>query len=103
MRDLLNVEGVDTFCEVFDKLHEAHGAVVERIVSHGQATDWLEQDHDEWVVVLRGHAVLDLGDGGEVALTAGQWLTIASGVRHRVVHTDRPTVWLAVHFPSGSR
>lgn len=102
MRELFNVEGVDTAREVFDVLHEAHGAVVERIVSHGQITDWVEQDHDEWVVVLRGWAVLDLGDGAEVALTAGQWLTIASGVRHRVVHSDRPTVWLAVHFPARS-
>ncbi len=63
MRDLFNVEGVDTFGEVFDKLHEAHGAVVERIVSHGQATDWLEQDHDEWVVVSRVTRCLISGMG----------------------------------------
>ncbi len=103
MRDVFDIEAVDRDTEVFEVLHATQDAYLERIVSHGQTTDWLEQDHDEWVVVLRGQALLDVADGPQVRLATGHSLTIAAGVRHRVVQTDSPTIWLAVHFPAGGR
>jgi cupin 2 domain-containing protein len=76
------------------------GIRVEQILS-GELTgpaDYL-QDHDEWVVVLSGGAVLEI-DGGEVRLSTGEWIVLPAGIPHRLVRTDRGTNWLAVHAPS---
>jgi cupin 2 domain-containing protein len=97
--DLGRLDDLDLTDEVFETLHRAHGATVERIVSNGHQTQWYDQDHDEWVMVLSGAARLDVG-GRDVHLGPGQALTIPAHVRHRVVWTAAPTVWVAVHFPA---
>ena len=53
-------------------------------------------DHDEWVVVLSGSATLDV-DGDVITMTAGDWVLLRAGVPHRVLTTEPPTSWLAVH------
>lgn len=55
------------------------------------------QDHDEWVLVVEGGAVLEVG-GNEVVMGAGEWIMIPTGVVHRVVSTVWGTRWLAVHI-----
>jgi cupin 2 domain-containing protein len=75
---------------------------VERIVSTGQATpagEWLQQDRDEWVVLLEGDAEVGYEDGSRVRLGSGDHVLIAAGQRHRVEWTrqEPPCVWLAVH------
>jgi cupin 2 domain-containing protein len=90
--------------ERFDTLAESAEVLVERIVSTGQETppgEWLEQDRDEWVVLLDGEAALSFADGTEVALGPGDHVLIRAGERHRVERTrvEPPCVWLAVHAP----
>lgn len=81
------------------------GVRIERIVSTGQASPpglWYDQDCAEWVVVLSGSAgLLFEGEAGPRILRAGDHVTIPAHARHRVAWTDpeRPTVWLAVHYP----
>ena len=73
---------------------------VERIVSNAHSSPagfWYDQPEDEWVMVLRGQATLEFNDGESVAMRAGDHVTIAGHVRHRVSETDAETVWLAVH------
>jgi cupin 2 domain-containing protein len=90
--------------ERIDVLLSTPGVRVECIVSTGHVTppgEWLAQDTDEWVVVLRGRARLLID--GEVAprdLWPGHHVTLRAHVRHRVEWTDDlgPTVWLAVHY-----
>jgi cupin 2 domain-containing protein len=87
-------------------LAERAGAIVERIVSTGQASPpdfWYDQDWAEWVILLQGAAGLLIeGEGIERSLAPGDWVEIPPHVRHRVEWTlaDRPTVWLAVHWKS---
>ena len=96
--------------EHFQPLARGPHTLVERIVSYGQTTPadtWLQQERNEWVLVLRGKARLLLrGEAREVELGPGDAITIPSGQEHRVTMTDPdgPTVWLAVHFegPLGS-
>ena len=89
--------------EVFTPLLE-HGAVrIERIVSLGQATPVdapFVQDADEWVVVLRGKAGLQIEGQAEMVLAAGDHVLIPGGARHWVTRTDpdEATLWLAVHL-----
>lgn len=74
---------------------------VERIVSRGHASPeafWYDQEEHEWVLVVQGHARLEIEDRGEVSLGAGDHIFLPAHLRHRVAWTDpdRDTVWLAV-------
>ena len=90
--------------EIFATLAERPGAAIERIVSTGQASPdgfWYDQDWTEWVVVLAGEAGLRIeGEADPRILRPGDWLELPARLRHRVEWTasDRPTVWLAVHW-----
>ncbi len=89
--------------ERFDQLLGGNDFRLERIVSTGQSTpagQWYDQDHAEWVLVLRGSAQLQLeGEEAAVALGPGDYVLIPAHCRHRVEWTDacEPTVWLALH------
>jgi len=84
-------------------LAELPGALIERIVSTGQASPpghWYDQDWAEWVVVLSGSAGVKIeGEEKPRILSPGGYLEIPPHVRHRVDWTDadEPTVWLTVH------
>jgi cupin 2 domain-containing protein len=76
---------------------------IERIVSRGHVTppgQWYDQDADEWVVLLRGSAVLRI-DGREepLELRPGDYVLLPAHLRHRVEWTDpaQDSIWLAVH------
>jgi cupin 2 domain-containing protein len=94
--------------EVIEPLWSVPGLVVERIVSHGQATpagQWYDQDSDEWVVLLRGAARLRIeGRDEELSLRPGDYILLPAHLRHRVEWTDpeHSSVWLAIHVrPAG--
>jgi cupin 2 domain-containing protein len=79
---------------------------IERIVSRGQASPpgfWYDQETNEWVLLVKGSALLRFFDGREIALTPGDHLLIPRHVRHRVERTseDEETVWLAVYYSGG--
>lgn len=97
--------------ELVQKLLEDPGIRIERIVSTGHRSDdgfWYDQEEHEWVVVLRGRAVLRYEDSTDaVELGPGDAALIPAHARHRVEWTDpdQPTVWLAVFWrpPSGAK
>jgi len=87
--------------EWFETLARGEGAHIERIVSHGHASPpdfWYDQDHAEWVVLLRGGAVIAYEDGRRQELAPGDFVLIEANEKHRVEQTDPDTLWLAVHF-----
>ena len=90
--------------EFFETLLERPGLRMERIVSHGQSTpegEWYDQQRAEWVILLRGQAVLRFASDAEpVRLEPGDYVNITPHCRHRVEWTDpdQPTVWLALHY-----
>jgi len=89
--------------ELFETLITRKGFILERIVSRGHATpqgEWLSQERDEWVLLVRGRATLRFEDEGEVGLEPGDFLRIPAGKKHRVESTaaDGYSVWLALHF-----
>ncbi len=85
-------------------LADRPGAVVERIVSTGQATPagyWYDQDWTEWVILLQGAADLLIeGEAAPRSLRPGDYVELPAHVRHRVERTlaDGPTVWLAIQW-----
>ena len=91
--------------ELIEVLAEGQGSMrIERIVSRGHASPagfWYEQESAEFVLLLRGSALLRFEDeAAPLCLAAGDWVEIAKGRRHRVEETsaDGDTVWLAVHW-----
>jgi cupin 2 domain-containing protein len=91
--------------EVFDSLVEAKAVKIERIISRGHASPesgWYDQDQDEWVIVLRGKAVIAFEGKPPITLEEGDYVNIQAYEKHRVEWTDPEveTVWLAVHYES---
>ena len=92
--------------EYFDDIIETTGFRLERIVSRGHVTPegtWYDQDHDEWVMVVQGRAVIVFEQGNtEIEMGPGDHILIPAHERHRVEWTieNEDTVWLALHFRS---
>lgn len=89
--------------EVFEDIIRSPNVRVERVVSKGQTSadvGWYDQDEHEWVLVLKGSAILEFDDGSICKLSAGDYLNIPAHARHRVSWTDPDvaTVWLAIFY-----
>ena len=85
--------------EHFLNLYKSDTVEIERIVSRTHASPkdfWYDQDHDEWVLILKGEAVLEFSDGEMLTIKTGDHLFIPKHKRHRVNQTSMETVWLAV-------
>ncbi len=88
--------------ETFVTLFEKAGVKIESIASHGQASPedfWYDQPGDEWVMIMRGEAVLEVQDQEPLSMHPGDHVMIPRHVRHRVARTTPDTLWLAVHVP----
>lgn len=83
--------------ETIVELARATGFRVE-LVSSGVVDTPVEflQAHAEWVAVLTGFAILEIG-GEEHRLEAGDWVLIPASTGHRLLHVTPGTRWLAVH------
>lgn len=89
--------------EVFNTLLESDSVKIERIISRGHQSPesgWYDQDKNEWLIVLKGEALLLFADGKSIHMKAGDFLNIPAHKKHRVDWTDpeTETIWLAVHY-----
>jgi cupin 2 domain-containing protein len=89
--------------EIFDTLVQSGEVKIERIVSKGHTSPdsgWYDQEHDEWVIVLKGNASILFEDESIVSLAEGEYINIPAHRRHRVINTsiNPETIWLAVHY-----
>jgi cupin 2 domain-containing protein len=88
--------------EDFLTLLKSSQVKIQRIVSRSSATpenEWYDQAHSEWVLVVRGRAVLEFEEGQRMELKEGDYLTLPPRARHRVSETGPETIWLVVHIP----
>jgi cupin 2 domain-containing protein len=90
--------------ELFETLLQTSGFRIKRIVSSGHCSPegfWYDQDENEWLILLKGSAVLRFEDQSEnITMNPGNYINIEKHRRHRVEWTDseQETVWLAVHY-----
>ena len=84
--------------ERIEQVFTLRNMVVEQILSGPDVApeDYL-QAQDEWITLLAGHAVLQIGDE-RVELGPGDWVLLPAGVPHRLVEVDSGSNWLAVHL-----
>ena len=88
--------------EIFDELISTDEVLIERIISSGQSTPegmWLEQERDEWIILLKGKAEISFKTGEKFLLNEGDYVLIPSGSRHRVDKTSKDPfcIWMAFH------
>jgi cupin 2 domain-containing protein len=91
--------------EEFLTLLKTEAVKIQRIVSRASTTpenEWYDQAYPEWVLVVRGHAVLEFEGAERIKLKEGDYLTIAPHARHRVEETASETIWLVVHLTAGA-
>lgn len=90
--------------ELFTTLLQHKNLKIERIVSRGHANpedQWYDQDHDEWVLLVQGEAILELAEQRQLTkLHAGDYLLIPAHCKHRVEWTkpEIDNIWLAIHY-----
>ena len=89
--------------EIFEDLLKNDTIRIERILSRGQTSPehfWYDQNENEWVLILKGSAVIAFDDGSQTVLKKGDHLNIPAHKKHRVSWTDPDavTVWLAVFY-----
>lgn len=89
--------------ELFEEIIKKDGLKIERIISYGYTTtefEWYNQDSDEWVILLKGEAILSFLDEDDVRLKAGDYINIPAFKKHKVSWTlpNQESVWLAVHY-----
>lgn len=89
--------------ELFEDIVSKDGFKIERIISKGHTTtefEWYNQSSDEWVILLKGEAVLEFEDADEVRLKEGDYINIPALTKHRVSWTkeDEETIWLAIYY-----
>ncbi len=104
-------------CNVFEQIEEEEGVEktysllslkefeLEKIVSYGQATPkghWYDQKHDEWVILVKGTAVLRFDGEHLMTLNPGDFLTIPANQKHRVDQCSNDAIWLALHMSKPS-
>ena len=88
--------------ETFASLVVRRDFELEEIVSRGAASPegfWYDQERCEWVLLAKGTATLRFEDEAEddFEMSAGDYVLIPAGKRHRVEKTSEDAVWLALH------
>jgi len=89
--------------EVFEDILKNDKLRIERIISQGQVSPsegWYDQDENEWVLVLEGHAKILFDNEVVHDLQAMDYLYIPAHQKHKVLWSDpnQRTVWLAIFF-----
>ncbi len=89
--------------EIFEDIIKTDNLKIERIISNGHTSPkfgWYESEQNEWVIVLKGEAVLSFENSDDVKLNTGDYLNITANKKHKVSWTlpNAETVWLAVHY-----
>jgi cupin 2 domain-containing protein len=104
VRDLFADIGESLRNELVETILQTYGFRIERIVSRGHSSPedfWYDQEEHEWVILLKGSAVLRFEDQYEsITMNPGNYIKIGKHQKHRVEWTDpeQDTIWLAVYY-----
>ncbi|SFD60000.1 cupin domain-containing protein [Pseudoalteromonas denitrificans] len=93
----------DLSSEIFEDLIESSNVKIERIISNGHSSPkigWYDQAQNEWVIILKGEAIITFENDSSVHLKAGGYVNIQAHQKHKVSWTieNTETIWLAVHY-----
>jgi cupin 2 domain-containing protein len=84
--------------ERFDTLLKHGKLVIERIISSAAIDSrTYVQAQDEWVLMVRGEAALQVAEE-TIRLESGDYVFLPAGTPHRVERASAGALWLAVHL-----
>jgi len=89
--------------EFIEEIYSSQNFRMERIISEGHSSPegfWYDQNKNEFVILLRGSAILAFEDEPSIHLKPGDYLVIPAHKKHRVEQTDlsQKTFWLTLYF-----
>lgn len=89
--------------EIFETIVHGSNIRIERIISNGHTspdTGWYDQEQNEWILILKGNAIITFEGGKEIRLNEGSYLDIAAHTKHQVSWTSpiTETIWLAIYY-----
>jgi cupin 2 domain-containing protein len=106
MKNIFSIDRNHDFTEeIFLELFKNENCKIEKIISTGQVTkagEWMEDERNEWVILLQGESELKFINGDFYKMKAGDYILIPANTRHRVESTSKnpPCIWLAIYIKS---
>lgn len=96
MNNILRIPELPLQAELVQDLLKRDNIRIERIVSDGQITGWLDQEQAEWVLLLVGTATIEYQNGHLLNMQAGDYVYLPPHEIHRVAYTssDPACIWL---------
>jgi cupin 2 domain-containing protein len=103
VKNIYDSENINLTKEYFEDILKQKGFKLERIISFGNITEnnfWYDQDEDEFVLLLKGAAKIQLENQSVITLGEGDYIIIPAHVKHKVIYTDTKikTYWLTCYF-----
>lgn len=97
--NIFDVKNIDKTKEIVEMLKENENVRIEKIISTGQTTDWMEQEQEEFVMLIQGEAIIEYKNKKQ-ELSAGDTVIIKKNEKHRVVYTsENPCcIWICVFY-----
>ena len=97
--NIFDVKNIDKTKEIVEILKENENVKIEKIISTGQTTEWMEQEKEEFVMLIQGEAIIEY-DNKKQELRAGDTVIIKKNEKHRVSYTSENPycIWLCVFY-----
>jgi cupin 2 domain-containing protein len=99
--NILRIGSDGAIGEQVSRLLDSPAFRLEQIVSNGEASAkdfWYDQPEAEWVLLVRGKAILRFQGDRSLGLDAGDSVVIPAHSRHRVDSCSQDALWLTLHF-----
>lgn len=97
--NIFDVKKFDKTKEIVEILKENENVKIEKIISTGQTTDWMEQEEEEFVMLIQGEAIIEYENKMQ-ELRAGDTVIIKKNEKHRVAYTSKnpSCIWICIFY-----
>ena len=97
--NIFYVKNIDKTKEIVEILKENENVKIEKIISTGQTTEWMEQEKEEFVMLIQGEAIIEY-ENKKQELSAGDTVIIKKNEKHRVAYTsENPCcIWICIFY-----
>ena len=97
--NIFDVKKFDKTKEIVEILKENENVKIEKIISTGQTTDWMEQEEEEFVMLIQGEAIIEYENKMQ-ELRAGDTVIIKKNEKHRVAYTSKNPccIWICIFY-----
>ena len=97
--NIFDVKKINKTKEIVEILKKNENVRIEKIISTGQTTDWMEQEEEEFVMLIQGEAIIEYENKTQ-ELRARDTVIIKKNEKHRVVYTSKNPccIWICIFY-----